>query len=1117
MTDAGMDVSKLSVEQLRLLAQRRGKASSISLLPRQPGQLLPLSFSQERLWFLDQLGLMGSAYNLPLALRLSGPLNQPALEYSFAALVSRHENLRTRFEAVAEQPVQVIEPPGKFKLQCVTLETIEPAQREAEVQRLIQHEVETPFDLTRDAPLRVMLLTLSAEEHALLVMMHHIISDGWSLGILVRELSELYAAHVQGRPANLAALPVQYADYALWQRQWLQGEVLAKQLRYWRERLSGAPEVLQLPSDRPRPAVASYRGAVMRFELPGALSRGLKELARREGGTLYMVLLAAYQVLLSRYSGQKDIVVGSPIAGRTHQQTEGLIGFFVNMLALRTDLSGEPSFRELLSRVKEVTLGAYAHQELPFEKLVAELQPERDLSRPPIFQVVLALQNLPHESLDLAGITWRRTGAEHKTAQFDLSLHVAETAAGMAAFFEYATDLFDRATIERMVEHFQRLLTGIVVDPQCRISALPLLSEREQQELLHEWNDTAVMYPQERGLHELFSEQAARTPKAIALVYEGQQLSYAQLEARSNQLAHHLIGLGVGPEVIVGLCVHRSIEMVVGMLGILKAGGAYLPLDPEYPPQRLTYMLQDAGVSVVLTQASLRERLGLAGMAVCLDNDRALFEQQPSTAPSSRVCAQNLAYVMYTSGSTGQPKAVSVSHRNVVRLVIGSNYIQISAQDVFLQLAPPVFDAATFEIWGALLWGAQLVLYAEPQVDLQQLSRVIEERQVSVLWLTAGLFQQMVDEYPQALSGLRYLLAGGDVLSVSHVRQVQQLGGCRLINGYGPTEGTTFSVCYEVPPRLELPGTVPIGRPISNTRVYVLDEWLQPVPRGVVGELYIGGAGISRGYLGRAALTAQRFIADPFGSGERLYRSGDLVRYGAEGTLEFIGRADQQVKIRGYRVELGEIEAALLEIPGVKQAVVLARQEQPGDKRLVAYVVGAHENDVAVLRDQLKRQLPEHMVPAVYVVLDALPLTRHGKVDRGRLPSPPDQASTREYVPPRNPIEAALAEIWAEVLRVDRVGVHDDFFELGGHSLLATRVVSRVRAALQVDLPLRTLFEQPTVERLAEQVDIARRNQMESQVHWLENAAATLRQQIQQMSPEEVRLRVRQLRHERSV
>jgi amino acid adenylation domain-containing protein len=1045
------------------------------------GEALPLSYAQERLWFLEHFGV-GPAYDMPGALRLEGALDVGALDRSFGEVVRRHEVLRTRFEVVDGDPVQVIDGIDGFRLGMMDLSELGKEEREAQARRLAREDAEQPFDLARGPLFRAMLVRLAAVEHVLLVNMHHIVSDGWSLGVLVREIGALYGAYVAGRSSPLPELAVQYADYAVWQRGWLKDEALAQQVGYWKERLSGAPAALDLPTDRPRPSVQSFKGAVHGFELSRELTTALARLARAEGATLYMVLLAAFQVLLRRYSGQEDIVVGSPIAGRRRYELEGLIGFFVNTLALRTDLSGDPSFRELLKRVKEVALGAYAHQDLPFEKLVEVLQPVRDLSRSPLVQVCFALQNMPGETLQLPGLELQWVGVEGLSSKFDLSVFMFETVEGLGGHIEYATALFDASTIDRFVDHFETLLEGIVAGPDRRISELPLLSVAERHQLVAEWNGTAADYPGDRCLHELFTAQAAKTPDAVAVIFEGQQLTYAELDRRSNQLAHHLRGLGIGPETVVGICVERSLEMVVGLLGILKAGGAYLPLDPSYPQERLAFMLEDARASILVTQAALLQQLPAhAAQVVRLDADHEEIARQSTAAPASNVGPDNLAYVIYTSGSTGKPKGVMNTHCSIVnRLWWMQDAYDLTPADRVLQKTPFGFDVSVWEFFWPLMFGARLIV-ARPagHKDPSYLADLVWHEGVTIMHFVPSMLQEFLEVADLVCCGsLRDVVCSGEALPVDTQNKFLAQLPSRLHNLYGPTEAAVDVSAWHC--KLT-PGSthVPIGHPINNISLYVLDRLLEPVPIGVAGELYIGGVGLARGYLGRPGLTAERFVPSPFREGERLYRTGDLARWRSDGELEYLGRIDQQVKLRGYRIELSEIEATLATHPDVRQAVVVAREDEPGEKRLVAYVVA--QADAALerngLRAHLKMSLPDYMVPFAFVMLAALPLTPNGKVDRRALPVPEAGAGVvhQDYEAPRTPVEEALSEIWREVLRLERVGVHDNFFELGGHSLLATRVMARVCEVLRVELPLRAMFEAPSILELGERVAAAQR------------------------------------------
>ncbi|WP_444546333.1 non-ribosomal peptide synthase/polyketide synthase [Archangium lansingense] len=1068
-----------TVEKLaaRVLAAKVGVKSPLKRVAREGA--LPVSFAQQRLWFLDQLEQGSVFYNVPAVVRLRGVLDVGALERSFEELVRRHESLRTTFRAEGGMPVQVISPEARVVLEVEDLSELPEAGREAEARRRSEQEAQRSFDLARGPLLRTKLLKQGEREHVLVLVMHHIVSDGWSMGVLVREVVGLYEAYSQGKPSLLAELPVQYADYAAWQREWLRGEVLEEQLGYWRKQLEGAPPVLELPTDKPRPATQTYRGESRHEVWPKELWRAVEGLSRREGATPFMVLLAAFQTVLSKYSGQEDVSVGSPIAGRTQAQTEGLIGFFVNTLVLRTRLSREQSFRELLGRVREVTLGAYAHQDVPFEKLVEELRPERSLNHSPLFQVTLTLQNTPVTAgVKLKELTLEGVESEGKTSRFDLSLLVEEVPEGVAATVNYNSDLFEAATMERLLGHLRVLLKAAVAEPEKRLKELPLMGEEEKRRVVEEWRGREEEYPREKAIHELFEEQVERAPQAIAVEYGGERLTYGELNRKANQLAHHLREVGVGPEVRVGLSVERSVEMVVGMLGILKAGGSYVPLEASYPAERLEWMKREAGVAVVVAQEKLAQELPVGvEPVVSVDGEREEISRRPESNLGVGVGGGNLAYVMYTSGSTGRAKGVGVPHRAVVRLVRGADYVKLGEGEVVLQLAPMAFDASTLEVWGALLSGAKLVVYPAGTPTLEELGRALGEKGVTVLWLTAALFEQMQARQGEALGKVKQVLAGGDVLPVERVRE-RLAGGGVLINGYGPTENTTFSCCNRMEGGEEVGARVSIGRPITNTKAYVLDGEMEPVPVGVVGELYVGGEGLAVGYVSRPELTAERFVPSPFGRGERLYRTGDMVRWQGDGKLEFLGRRDGQVKVRGYRIELGEVEGVLGRHPAVGEVVAVVREDVPGDKRLVAYAVAkpGQELETAALRSFMKEKLPEYMVPAAVVELEALPLTPNGKVDRKALPAPDfGEGEGEGFTAPSTPVQEKLARIFEEVLGLERVGAEGDFFELGGHSLLATQLVSRVREALGVELPLRDVFEAPTVEALAARVDEAGR------------------------------------------
>jgi aspartate racemase len=1039
--------------------------------------VLPLSFGQQRLWFLHELDGGSTAYNIQFTVLLTGHVDIKALRWGLEGVVKRHEILRTAFPAINGQPRQRIANQRELNLSIENLQSWPVGQRQSQVKLWLWKERRKPFDLARGPLLRVLLLRLEDGEHILILTMHHTITDGWSMSVLFDELGAFYSAFTEGEEVSLTDLPIQYADYAAWQRQWLSGDVLEAQLQYWKDRLANPP-TLQLPADRPRPAVQTFQGARESEVMPQELSKALGKLSQREGVTLFMTLLAAFAILLHRYTGQDDIVLASPIANRNRPEIERLIGFFVNMLVMRTDVSGDPTFRQLLARVREMTLGAYQHQDLPFEKLVEELQPERDMSRSPIFQVTFALQNAPMPPLELGNLTLSLLPMHVETTRFDLEVDLWESKDGLSIRFIYNTDLFDAVTIRRMLRHFQVLLEGIAADPDRQIANLPLMRDAEQRQLLVEWNQTTTDYPNNKAVHELFEDRVDRNPDAIAVVFGDQKLTYQELNTRANQLAHHLQHLGVGPEVLVGICAQRSLEMVVGVLGILKAGGAYMPLDPDYPKQRLAFMLEDMKVPVLLTQASLKDQLpNYPGTIVCLDSEWKQIAVESTDNLRAGATANNLAYVIYTSGSTGQPKGSCIEHRSVVRLVKETNYVELGPQEVFLQFAPISFDASTFELWGSLLNGAKLVVFPPHRPSLEELGEFIQKEGITTLWLTAALFHQMVDGQLETLTHVRQILAGGEALSVPHVQKmIEGLGNHRLINGYGPTENTTFTACHVMTAASRIGRSVPIGVPISNTQVYILDRHMQPVPVGVCGELYIGGDGLAREYLNRPALTAERFISHPFSDepGARLYKTGDTVCYLQDGSIEFLGRVDHQVKIRGFRVELGEIEATLAQHPAVKETVVLCREDQPGDKRLVAYMVGADVTFSADdLRNFLRKRLPEYMVPAAFVVLDALPLTPIGKIDRKALPvldgTRPEMDI--DFIPPRTGTEQSIAAIWRELLQIEDIGIYDDFFELGGHSLLATQVMSRLSAALNLELPLHVLFESSTIDGLAKYVD----------------------------------------------
>jgi amino acid adenylation domain-containing protein len=1055
--------------------------------------VFPLSYAQQRLWFLDQLEPGSSFYNIFDTLSFDGPLDALALEQSLNEIVRRHEVLRTTFANVRGEPVQVIAQSLKLPLPVVDLRHLAEEERSTEASRLSAEEYERPFVLSCGPLVRAKLLRMADEESVLLLTMHHIVSDGWSLGILSRELRTLYEAYSARLPSPLPELPIQYVDFTVWQREWLQGEVLEAQLDYWKNQLAGAPSVLKLPTTYPRPSIQNFQqGANQWLSLPRSLTEPLKALSQREGATLFITLLAAFNVLLHRYTHQTDVVVGSPIAGRNRAETEDLIGFFVNTLVMRTDLSGDPSFRELLGRVKEVALGAYAHQDLPFEKLVEAVQPERSLSHHPLFQVMFQLIGAPsmneeEESADFEEEPSEREEMEvvEGTAKFDLGLDIFESNGNLTAAVEYSTDLFEHTTISRMLFHFRTLLQSIVADPDRQISELSFLPAAEREEILWQWNATRKAYAEQMCIHELFEAQVEETPGAVAVISGGEQLTYAELNERANRLAHYLRRLGVGPEVLVGICVERSLEMLVGLLGILKAGGAYVPLDPAYPKQRLAFMLEDAQASVLLTQAELLSALPEhPARKVCLDRDWHEIGLESETNLQGLAQPLNLAYVIYTSGSTGQPKGVMIQHRSLVNWTVraGVEY-DLKHDDRILQFSSISFDTAAEEIYPCLTLGATLVLRSRSMsASIEKLLEKSRELKITVLDLPTAFWHELTWELAtqnlKLPASVRLVIFGGEKalperLSMWH-RSVR--GDVRLMQGYGPTEVTVVATIADLSRHRTAETAlkeVPIGRAIGNAQVYILDRHRQPVPVGISGELYIGGDGLARGYLHRAELTAERFIPNPFSPepGQRLYYTGDIARFLSNGEIEFLGRRDEQVKVRGYRIELGEIEAQLREYKEVREVVVCARQEMADEKRLVAYVVADQGNGFSVseLRRSLSERLPDYMVPSSFVILEELPLTANGKVDRRALPEPsPHQEAASLYVPPRTELERLIAAAWQEVFHVEKLSVHSNFFDLGGHSLTLVRVHSMLRNRLHKEISMIDMFRYPTISSLSD-------------------------------------------------
>ena len=1051
---------------------------------------LPLSFAQQRLWFLDQLEPGNPLYNTPGALRLTGRLDATALERALSEIVRRHETLRTTFRTVEENPVQIISAPRPVTIPLIDLSALK-LDRELETQRLIAVEAQRPFDLSDGPLLRATLLRLHDDEHLLLFTMHHIISDGWSAGILAREATTLYAAFTGQESTPLAAIPLQYADYAVWQREWLRGETLDAQFDYWGRQLEGLSPMLELPLDHPRPKVRSLRGDFVSIEFDEELTTGLKALSRGEGATLFMTLLAAFQTLLSRYTAQHDVAVGVPLANRRRREIEGLIGFFVNTLVMRTNLAGEPTFRQLLGRVREVALGAYAHQDVPFEMLVERFQPARDAGHTPFFNVLFVFQNVPGSTPALPGLKIEQLNVGTNTAKFDLMLSLEEFDGKLCGIFEFSTDLFEEPTIRRMLAHFETMLRRIARQPKCRISELPLLKPEEEQQIVVEWNQTASDFPHSSCIHDLFYEQATQTPDEVALVCGDEQLTYRELDHAANRLAHFLRRRGVGPEGVVAVATGRSTRMAIAVLAILKAGAAYLPLDPEYPYERLSFMLEDARVSVVLTEQHLVNELpAQCAHLISLDTDAELIAAESDTKPASGAIAENLAYVIYTSGSTGRPKAVMMSHRAVCNLIAFQLSSSSGPTARTLQFASLNFDVSVQEMFSTWCAGGTLVLVdEETRRDAGALLRALIEQRVERLFLPFVALQHLAEASEAegiVPRDLREVITAGEQLKItpSIERLIGKLDGCYLDNHYGPTETHLATMWRLQGTAREWPRLPPIGGPIANVQVYVLDERYRHVPPGVVGELYIGGEGLARGYFNSADQTAERFIPNPFSSeaGTRLYKTGDLVRRFDAHRLEYVGRSDRQVKVRGFRVEVGEIEATLKLHRDVRQAVVTDWDREDGRKLLAAYVVTTAAASPALtgeLKRLLREHLPEYMVPAVLVRMEKLPLLPNGKVDRRALPPPDTVAHEGDYQIPRTPVEEVLCGIFEQVLERERVGAEDDFFELGGHSLLATQLMSRVRQSFRIDLALRLLFEQPTPVRLAQVIEVEMRGRSE--------------------------------------
>ncbi|HEY7414192.1 MAG TPA: amino acid adenylation domain-containing protein [Ktedonobacteraceae bacterium] len=1033
---------------------------------------LPLTEGQKELWYLAQVGDDSSrAYNETITLQMRGSLDLAAMRKAFQEIIDRHEALRTTFSLAGEY--QRVFPTMMIDIPLVDFSSPEKADPEAQVQDWIAAETQRTFDLEKGPLLRAALIKLEEQHHFLVIAFHHIIVDGQSAGILLQELGALYSAECQGIACQLPQ-PMQYSEYARWQAHWMQSPEMAEAETYWLQQFENVDGALELSGDRPRPPIKTYKGAQEYMTINASLTSTLKSLSAQQNTTVFATLLATFKTLLYRLTDQRDIVVTIPMAEQLAINANHLVGHCVNLLPLRSQVVGDPAFTDYLHKVKHVLLDALHYHAYPFIKLVENLKLVRDPARTPL---VTAAFNVDYPGeLEFFNLEVNLAPGSTSFVKYDLFINVLQTDRELEIACDYNSDLFSAQTIRRWLGHWQTLLEGIMADPSCPISALPLLSEQQREQMLHGWNATASAYPRERSLSQLFEEQVERAPEAIAVVSEQEQLTYRELDVRANQLAHHLQQSGVGPEVLVGVALERGVPLVVALLGILKAGGAYLPLDPSYPVERQAFMLEQAQVPVLLTQQSLLEKLpATSSQLFCLERDWPLVASAPTTACPNEAGPHNLAYVIYTSGSTGQPKGVQVSQQAVVRLVCKTNYVQLQAADHVAQASNASFDAATFEIWGALLHGARLVgISKEVALSPTNLAAQLQEQAISTLFLTTALFNQVAQLQPQAFDGVRQVLFGGEKVEPQWVRAVlEQAGVGRVLHVYGPTENTTFSSWYEVREVAAQERTLPIGSPIANTQCYVVSRQGQLAPVGVVGELYVGGAGLARGYLSRPESTAEKFVPHPFSEqgGERLYRTGDLVRWLADGSLEFVGRQDGQVKLRGFRVELGEVEVVLSQHPALEKVVVLVREGESAEKRLIAYLVarGEQKPTSSELRRYLQEKLPDYMVPAVYVFLEAFPLTPNGKLDRQALPAPDGVRPELEtaYVPPRTEVEEILAGIWADVLGLEHIGISDNFFEIGGNSLTATRTISRIRETFQVELSLRVLFEMPDIAGLA--------------------------------------------------
>jgi amino acid adenylation domain-containing protein len=1069
MTTTLDEINRLSPEKKRALLEQ--------LLRERAGQPAPapLSSGQERLWFLDRLQPNSPLYNIPTALRLKGELNEAALRKALNEIVRRHESLRTTFAENDGAPAQKINPPAEVPFHVIDLTHAVNGSQEIEARRRIREAANQPFDLSRDLMIRATLLRLAPSEHILLLVVHHIAGDEWSLRILFKELSLLYEAHVTGREMNLPELPAQYSDYARWQRELIDSPAFAEHLDYWRKQLDGCTPNLEMPSDAPRSAGGDHHGSFIQHIVSAETLDAVKALSRRENATLFMTLLATFNVLLHRYTRQDDILVGSPIAGRTRAEMEELIGFFVNTLVLRAQLRDDMSFTDLLKQVRETTVAAYAHQDLPFEKLVETLHPERIASGSPLVQVMFAFESGYVDEQLLPGLQVEMLETETGTAKFDLTVVAMEEHGALKLFAEYDSDLFSGAMIARLLGHFENLLKAIVAQPEAHVLRHDFLGAAEKKRLLIEWNDTRREYPRNASVSRLVEHWAATRAASPAVTYGKTTLSYAELNARANQLAQRLQKLGLKPGEVVGVMMERSNEMAVAMLGILKAGGGYLPLDPSYPQERLAFMINDSGARFLIAQPETAAVVTKhSAETIVLDGTFTAIARESKENLAHTPDALDLANLIYTSGSTGTPKGVKIPHRGIVRLVRDTDYMEIAPTDVVTQTSSISFDAATWEIWTALVNGAHLVGISKDElINPAAFREKIKEKKVTIVFVTTALFNQLASEAAGVFEGLKYVFFGGEASDPKAVASVlNNRPPRRLMHAYGPTETTVYATVHrvkDVPPGAT---TIPIGRPIANSTAYVVDHAGNLAPIGIPGELWLGGDGMALGYLNRPELTSERFVSDKFGpdAAAKLYRSGDLARFREDGAIEFLGRVDTQVKIRGFRIELGEIEATLLKHPNVRKAAVLAREDVPGEKRLVGYIECSKKTGASDLKNLLKQTLPEFMVPAAFVGLDQMPLLPNGKVNRNALPAPEWKSTDRVFEAPANPLEQQIAKIWERVLGVQPIGATDNFFDLGGHSLLAVKLFAQFEKVFERKLPLATLFKAPTIRQLADYI-----------------------------------------------